>query len=111
MLTLIDSQYTTMIPFGRTAIAARLVELAVVLWTVGALLGDAFLCWPIRLNWDNSAAGGHCANIRQYFFYVSLAYCLLQVAIIVVPMPALSKLKIPIVQKLGIMALFGIGFM
>lgn len=103
--------YTTMIPFGAASTVIRITKVCLYLWTAGFFLGDTFLCTPISLNWDKTIPGGRCADITLYLFYNGLVNMILDIVIVIIPIPALSKLRIPLGQKLAISCLFSVGIL
>jgi hypothetical protein len=70
----------------------------------------AFLfCIPLAANWDRTIPNAKCGNMAAEFISVGTINLLIDVAIIVLPMPVLWNLQLPIRKKLGLTAIFGIG--
>lgn len=95
--------------------AAVYVTMAFVLSAgLAGALGGLFICQPVSFfwhQWDPTAKDGHCGDIRLYFSILGFINLATDIILIVLPIPALSKLRLPLRQKLRVMGMFGIGFM
>lgn len=67
------------------------------------------VCHPVSLLWDKTIVGGRCADIVAAYQIVSGLNLLLDVIIILLPMPILWNLQMPASKKLAISAIFGFG--
>ncbi|RJE25273.1 integral membrane protein, partial [Aspergillus sclerotialis] len=65
-------------------------------------------CVPVAKFWDNSIEG-YCLSKAGLWFSNSGIHILTDIMIIIYPMPALKKLKLPTRQKIAVMALFSLG--
>ncbi len=72
------------------------------------LLEAFLLCRPFAYNWDKTI-DGECADTTKAFLSAGIINLLLDVCIVVMPMPLLWKLKMPIANKIGISAMFSLG--
>jgi hypothetical protein len=66
-------------------------------------------CIPIAANWNRTIPGAKCGNIVAEFISVGTINLLIDVCIIVLPMPVLWSLQLPTRKKIGLTAIFGIG--
>lgn len=67
------------------------------------------LCTPVQFNWDKSIPGGECHNQNMAYLAAGIMNLIVDVIIVVLPMPQLFGLKIPIAKRLGIASMFGLG--
>ena len=70
-----------------------------------------YLCFPFAYLWDKSIIDGTCSNLPVAYVASSIINLLLDVVVIVLPMPVLWALRIPTSKKIAISAMFGIGIM
>lgn len=70
---------------------------------------EAFLlCRPFAYNWDLAVAGS-CADTNKAWLSAGIINLLIDVCIIYMPLPLLWKLQMPVMKKIGITAMFGVG--
>ncbi|KAI1355389.1 hypothetical protein F5Y01DRAFT_327089 [Xylaria sp. FL0043] len=101
--------YTVLFPqrsFHRYVYVAMMF--CVIFW-FGSFFGTAFLCRPPQKKWDPSIPGQCSSEITQYVAIVA-GDLLTDLIIIALPMPLLSRLHLPIGQKIPVMLAFGLGF-
>ncbi|KAA6409428.1 MAG: integral membrane [Lasallia pustulata] len=71
---------------------------------------ETFLvCRPVAYNWDKTIVGGKCGNQPTIYFSAGLMNLLLDIVILVLPMPMLWGLKMPLFKKIALTAVFGMG--
>lgn len=71
---------------------------------------ETFLvCRPFAYNWDKTIVGGKCGNQPTIYFSAGLMNLLLDIVILVLPMPMLWGLKMPLFKKIALTAVFGMG--
>ena len=66
------------------------------------------LCRPVEYNW-NKFVHGTCAFEGLAFLLQGIMNLILDVVIILLPMRMLWRLQMPLLKKIGIIAMFGIG--
>ena len=72
---------------------------------------EAFLlCRPVEYNWDKSIAG-ICANEQLAFFLAGITNLIIDLGVIVLPMPILWNLQMAVPRKIAVSTMFGIGAM
>ncbi|GME66322.1 integral membrane protein [Neofusicoccum parvum] len=85
------------------------VSLAVVF---GAALygffGGIFMCNPATKYW-NPSVPGHCSDAQKYWFASALLGILMDFVVWLLPMPLIKGLRLPLRQKLSLMAVFALG--
>ncbi|KAI2898736.1 hypothetical protein CBS63078_7485 [Aspergillus niger] len=78
-------------------------------YTIALTLGLIFPCQPIAKNWDLTITTGHCVNRVGFYLATAITNTVSDVLLIIIPIPVVAKLKLPLVQKLGVGCMFGIG--
>ncbi|KAI4741389.1 hypothetical protein E4T50_08185 [Aureobasidium sp. EXF-12298] len=77
-----------------------------VLWGVFASI---FFCNPVRKIWLPMVPG-KCISTRTYWLSVSAVNIVLDFAVLALPMPVISRLKLPKRQKIALVGVFLLGF-
>ncbi|CAM1501301.1 Fc.00g104630.m01.CDS01 [Cosmosporella sp. VM-42] len=68
------------------------------------------VCTPIERNWQvRPHPGVNCTTRPQNYWVIGFISNFLNILLVLIPMPILVSLKIPIQQRLALMALFGSG--
>ncbi|KAI0839478.1 hypothetical protein F5Y06DRAFT_23125 [Hypoxylon sp. FL0890] len=78
-------------------------------WMFTTVFAIIFQCTPIEFNWDTTIPGGHCIDIGALALVTSILNVLTDVAILVLPLPLVWKLKVTPRRRLGLIILFGLG--
>lgn len=79
------------------------------LWSVSQLLVVVFTCSPIPKFWAPDMEGKCIPNLP--FWYINAAGNIVtDVAVFLLPLPALSRLNLRRGQKLGLLGVFSLGF-
>ncbi|MCJ1248191.1 hypothetical protein MMC30_005408 [Trapelia coarctata] len=79
------------------------------LYFVAAVLQTLLFCDPFFANWDSAAPEAVCGDRLAAFVAVGTINLLIDVTVIILPMPMLWALRLPVAKKLGLTAIFGIG--
>jgi hypothetical protein len=69
------------------------------------------ICTPVTYNWDKTIPGGHCIDENQVLILVSIPNILLDLAILLLPIPVIWKLNTTTSQNAGLMLTFLTGSM
>nr|POE87575.1 hypothetical protein CFP56_30164 [Quercus suber] len=92
----------------RTACYTLLVLLVpMVCW---AIFAGTFLCRPIRKLWYPELSG-HCLHAQTYWTSVAALNITLDISVLILPLPAITSLRLPQKQKFAIVLVFLLGFM
>lgn len=75
---------------------------------ITVFLEALLLCNPVEFNWDKTLEGT-CANVALAYLLAGITNLLIDVIIVILPMPMLWKVKIGFSKKIGISAMFGLG--
>jgi hypothetical protein len=94
-------------PITHTCYLLLALILGAAAWGV---FGVIFLCSPIHNYWDLRVPG-ICASAEDQFFSTSVVGIFLDWAIWILPIPVVGRLKLPRGQKMGLLAVFGLGGM
>lgn len=69
----------------------------------------AFLtCVPVRKFWE-PISGGFCFNMKALWFSNACMHILTDLAVLVIPIPALTGLGMPLRQRVAIIVIFALG--
>ena len=77
-------------------------------WATHIVLETFLICRPLSMNWD-PAAGGHCGNRNVMFVVAGATNMVTDIMVMALPIPALWKLQMPMIRKIGLMAVFSLG--
>lgn len=76
---------------------------------IGGFFSTAFLCNPPRKSW-NPQMEGDCGNSPALYAACALGDLIVDVIIILLPMPVLWSLQLPKAKKIALTFVFGLGF-
>lgn len=74
-----------------------------------AVFAGVFLCSPTQKLWKPEIPG-HCLDARTYWLSVAGIDIMLDFLILLLPLPAISGLRLPRKQKVGLILVFSLGF-
>ena len=80
------------------------------LWWISMFIEDLTVCQPLSYTWNKSLSG-HCGNILAGYISSAIINVILDVAVIILPMPILWKLQMRLSKKILISGIFGLGLM
>ena len=75
------------------------------------ILGACLICHPISFNWDHSIPGGHCGDQKSLDLFIGIFNLLVDVTVVVLPMPVLWGLQMAVGKKVVLSGMFGLGIM
>ncbi|KAI1387562.1 uncharacterized protein F4822DRAFT_406930 [Hypoxylon trugodes] len=78
------------------------------LWMVSVILETFLLCRPLAYNWDTSIEGS-CGDRNTVYVVAGATNMATDFMVLLVPVPIIWKLKMPVSQRVGLMATFGLG--
>lgn len=81
-----------------------------VAWLVGILLGVIFECNPIEKAWKTSLPGT-CVNTQILWMGSGITSLLIDVIILIMPLPVLWGLRMKLVRKLQVVVVFICGYL
>jgi hypothetical protein len=79
------------------------------LYFISVMLETFLLCTPVQFNWDKTIAGTCSPHSITAYILAGSTNLIIDVFIVILPMPALWNLKVSMPKKIGIMAMFSLG--
>ncbi|KAF3061499.1 hypothetical protein GL218_03013 [Daldinia childiae] len=95
---------------SRFKYALWLVHAMNVIWLVTILLDVTFMCTPIAKAWDTTL-DGHCLNTGRFWMGSGITSLIIDIIILVMPMPMLWKLHMKTIRKIQILGVFICGYL
>lgn len=80
-----------------------------ILYFLSVLLETFLLCTPVQFNWDKTIAGTCNPHSQIAFIIAGTTNLVIDVVVVILPMPMLWQLHLPLARKIGIMAMFSLG--
>ncbi|KAF2438545.1 hypothetical protein P171DRAFT_491208 [Karstenula rhodostoma CBS 690.94] len=90
-------------------IAAYLIATLIILTAIGAHISSLSICPPIAYQWDPTIPGGHCGNIMLAYQMVCVPNIATDIMMLLLPLPAVFKLRIGLAAKIGLLITFLTG--
>ncbi|KAI1427578.1 hypothetical protein F5Y12DRAFT_783243 [Xylaria sp. FL1777] len=78
-------------------------------WIVGILFATVFLCDPVQKNWDPTLTGT-CGTDYNLYLGNAIPDAIIDVAILLLPLPKLWVLQISVKRKFGLGIIFVLGY-
>ncbi|OTB05968.1 hypothetical protein M426DRAFT_319349 [Hypoxylon sp. CI-4A] len=91
--------------------AAKAVMALTVSWMALIVLLSLLMCRPIATNWNIDAAKGACGNQRMAFAVAGIVDIINHLAIILLPLPVILKLRIEKRYKIATVGIFTCGIL
>lgn len=91
---------------GATRNAAWVLFTLTAMTSVSLVVAACFQCTPIAFWWDRTIPGGRCFDVQAFFHAQALPGFVLDLAIMALPMPTIWHLKMPLVKRLALVAVF-----
>lgn len=101
-------QYFRVFPTKRMRIACWIMLVILGIYGSWAVLSAYFNCIPVSKFWYPNEPG-YCLNMEALWFSNASMHIITDVAILTMPIPALSSLDLPKKQKIALMAIFAVG--
>lgn len=93
-------------PFHLACYSILAINFAFCLSTV---LANCLICRPVSYRWDPSAQIGKCGGLDRLHMFIGIFNLLLDVCVVVIPMPILWGLKMNMSKKIALTSIFGLG--
>jgi hypothetical protein len=78
------------------------------LFYIGSMITTLTLCQPLRYSW-NKTIPGSCGNLGAAEMAAAAINMVLDVVIVLLPLPIVWRLQMPTQRKLGITVTFALG--
>lgn len=101
-------QYLRIFPAKAFRISCWIVMAIVALYSSWAIVSGFVNCVPVAKFWDRTIAG-NCLSFEALWFFNASMNIATDLALLIMPMPLLSQLQLPRMQKLALVAVFAIG--
>ncbi|KAH6714832.1 hypothetical protein BKA61DRAFT_343667 [Leptodontidium sp. MPI-SDFR-AT-0119] len=101
--------YLRLSPYRPFRIAVWVVITTTVLYSFLGSFEFIFNCQPIAKNWDLTITGGKCINVSKILMTHGSINIVTDVAMLVLPIVLVRKLKLPMKQKVALAGLFMTG--
>lgn len=102
-------QYLRIFTYPRTRIVCLILLFPLLPAVCWGVFGGTFLCSPTAKLWKPQLAG-HCMSAQRYWYSVAGIDIGLDFLVLLLPLPAITTLRLPRKQKLGLMLVFLLGF-
>lgn len=103
--------YLDIFPNRGVRIPAYTTLAVTLIWGIISVFILIFSCKPVSYywtQWDGEHAG-KCLNQDELLLAHSIVNIILDVLVIIIPMPTLARLQMPLEKKLGVCAMFAVG--
>ena len=91
---------------GATRSVAWVLFTLTAMTSISLVVAACFQCTPIAFWWDRTIPGGRCFDVQAFFHAQALPGFVLDLAIMALPMPTIWHLKMPLVKRLALVAVF-----
>jgi hypothetical protein len=91
--------------------AGYVIGAIIILTDVSANIAALAMCRPFAYFWDKSIPGGKCGDVLSLYRYICIPNLFTDCALLILPLPAISKLHIKTSVKVGILVTFLTGSM
>lgn len=71
---------------------------------------NIFPCSPLSASWDRSIPS-KCIDNEPFLYWGAVNNAVIDIGLVLIPIPILRNLKVPLRVKLELMAMFSMGFM
>jgi hypothetical protein len=101
--------YITIFPSQRVQwICYSVMVLSICYW-ISVFLETFLLCTPVEFNWDKTIAGTCNPNALTAYVVAASINLVIDVFIVVLPIPLLWRLQMSLAKRLGTISLFSLG--
>ncbi|CAK3852960.1 integral membrane [Lecanosticta acicola] len=81
----------------------------VISYSIALAFSLIFACTPLERNWDITITAGSCVNKGRIYLATAGLNAATDVILLILPTPMIWQLSVPLVQKIGLACIFGIG--
>ncbi|KAI0011189.1 hypothetical protein F4779DRAFT_574609 [Xylariaceae sp. FL0662B] len=79
------------------------------LWMLSVILETFLLCRPLEYNW-NTSIEGTCGDRNAVYIIAGAINMATDIIVLFIPIPLIWNLKLPVAQRIGLIATFCLGF-
>lgn len=77
---------------------------------VAVIFESFLLCRPFAFTWDKTIPGGVCGDSTTAYLAIAIVNLIIDLMVLVLPMPVLWSLQMPFRKKAAISGILGLGF-
>ncbi|CDM30847.1 hypothetical protein DTO013E5_509 [Penicillium roqueforti] len=103
-------QYLRIFPAKRFRLACYVMIAIVAAYSSWAIVSGFVDCVPVAKFWNKDLPGS-CLSFEAVWFFNASMNIATDIALLVLPMPLLSKLQLPRMQKIALMGVFAMGLL
>ncbi|GFF22476.1 hypothetical protein IFM61606_08501 [Aspergillus udagawae] len=103
-------QYLRIFPSRRFRFACYFVMGIVALYSTWAIVSAFVNCVPVARFWDRDIPGS-CLSFEAVWFFNASMNIATDLTLLIMPMPLISHLQLPRMQKVALMAVFAVGLL
>lgn len=101
-------QYFRVFPTHRMRVVCWIMITILAIYGTWAVISAFLNCIPVAKFWDDSIQG-YCLNKTKLWFSNASMHISTDIAILIIPIPALMAVDLPRKQKLALMIMFALG--
>lgn len=104
--------YLHLVPNSNFRLVCHLSITYVVLVFTALVLVSTFGCWPMSGGWNHDPSfHSTCVTNSIYHYFMTVNNTLTDILLLLLPIPVLLQLRLSVRAKLGLIAMFTMGFM
>ncbi|KAL8968974.1 MAG: hypothetical protein Q9183_002222 [Haloplaca sp. 2 TL-2023] len=100
--------YMSIFTTKRFRICAQIVLAITVAWTISYFFSNLFTCYPIS-PYIEPFYNNNCVDGIALWYSMAISDVIVDLFIIVLPIPAVLKLQLPLHQRIGVLSIFMMG--
>ncbi|KAL3440649.1 hypothetical protein BJX65DRAFT_300330 [Aspergillus insuetus] len=85
------------------------IAILIISYTTALMLALIFACHPIERAWNAAITTGSCIDRPAVYLATAITNTVSDVVLFVLPIPAVVRLHLPMIQKIGVICIFGVG--
>ncbi|KAL4887597.1 PTH11-like integral membrane protein [Aspergillus karnatakaensis] len=101
-------QYLRIFPSYRFCIICYVVLGIVIVYSTWAIVSGFVNCVPVAKFWDRELPGS-CLSFEAVWFFNASMNIATDLTLLILPMPHISQLRLPLRQKIALVAVFALG--
>ncbi|KAH7109827.1 hypothetical protein B0J11DRAFT_233625 [Dendryphion nanum] len=102
--------YNRIFAFRNFQITSWVAIALVICWAIGAILYAFLSCRPFHYTWDPTMIGGSCVKNKVIpYVIIGALDVVIDIFILVLPLPLLCRLRISMTDKVALIGIFGVG--
>lgn len=103
--------YNRLSPVRWFRIAVYFLMFVVLGYSFAIIFALIFPCRPVAMNWDVTITDGECVNRAATYTATAAVNIATDIALLTLPIPMIVDLRMPRVQKVGLIVIFVVGSM